>query len=156
MGGFAGIFKGLIGGDPVKSIGDLIGQFHVSPEQKAQMQQAAQELELRRDEVTAARDEALAEIKEKNLESARAMQVAVKSWIPAILAVCITGGLFGLLMILAFHPVPGENSSVLYVMVGALGSGFAAVIGYYFGSSRTGDTITEHLAQIAKGTKGKD
>ena len=156
MGGFAGIFKGLLGGDPVKSVTDLIGEFHMSPDDKAKLQEAAQQLSLQRDEMVAGRDQALAEFKEKNLESARAMQVAVKSWIPAILAVCITGGLFGLLMILAFHPVPGENSSVLYVMVGALGSGFAAVIGYYFGSSRAGDTITEHLAQIAKGTKGKD
>jgi hypothetical protein len=67
MGGFASIFKGLIGGDPVKSISDLIDQFHVSPEQKAQMQQAAQELELKRDEVVAARDQALAELQSKNI-----------------------------------------------------------------------------------------
>jgi len=28
--GFAGIFKGLLGGDPVKSIADIISQFHVA------------------------------------------------------------------------------------------------------------------------------
>lgn len=67
MGGFAEIFKGLIGGDPVKSISDLIDQFHISPEQKAQMQQAAQQLELQRDQLVAARDEALAELQSKNI-----------------------------------------------------------------------------------------
>ena len=67
MGGFAAIFKGLVGGDPLKSIGDLIDQFHLSPEQKAQMQQAAQELEVKRDEIEAARDQALAEIQSRNI-----------------------------------------------------------------------------------------
>jgi holin (3TMs family) len=67
MGGFTQIFKGLVGGDPLKSIGDLINQFHLSPEQKAQMQQAAQELEVKRDEIEAARDEALAQIQSRNI-----------------------------------------------------------------------------------------
>lgn len=67
MGGFAQIFKGLVTGDPLKSIGDLIEQFHLSPEQKAQMQQAAQELEVKRDEIEAARDEALAQIQSRNI-----------------------------------------------------------------------------------------
>ena len=67
MGGFATVFKGLVGGDPIKSIGDLVDEFHLSPEQKAQMQQAASELEERRDEIEAARDEALAEAQSKNI-----------------------------------------------------------------------------------------
>jgi len=69
MGGFAGVFKGLVGGDPVKSISDLIDQFHMSPEQKAQMQQAAAELEAKRDEIEAARDEALAEVQGQNIRA---------------------------------------------------------------------------------------
>jgi Holin of 3TMs, for gene-transfer release len=64
---FAEIFKGLLGGDPVKSIGDLIGQFHLSPEDKAKLQQAAQELEVQRDEIQAARDEALAQLQSANI-----------------------------------------------------------------------------------------
>ena len=64
---FAEIFKGLLGGDPVKSIGDLIGQFHLSPEDKAKLQQATQELEVRRDENEAGRDEALAQIQSQNI-----------------------------------------------------------------------------------------
>jgi hypothetical protein len=69
MGGFAQIFKGLVTGDPVKSIGDLIDQFHLSPEQKAQMQQAAQQLEVQRDEIEAARDEALASVQGQNIRA---------------------------------------------------------------------------------------
>ncbi len=67
--GFGEIFKGLIGGDPVKSLGDLIDQFHMSPEQKAQLQQAAQELELKREEIETARDQALTDIQGQNIRA---------------------------------------------------------------------------------------
>lgn len=69
MGGFIQIFKGLVSGDPLQSIGALIDQFHLSPEQKAQVQQAAQELEVQRDQIEAARDEALAEIQGQNIRA---------------------------------------------------------------------------------------
>ncbi len=65
MGGFAGIFKGLLGGDPVKGITSIIEEFHLSPEQKAQLQQAAQELEVKREEIEAARDQAITELQVK-------------------------------------------------------------------------------------------
>jgi hypothetical protein len=69
MGAFTQIFRGLVSGDPLKSINDLIDQFHLSPEQKAQMQQAAQALENQRDQIEAARDEALAEIQGQNIRA---------------------------------------------------------------------------------------
>ncbi|MGH9432533.1 MAG: hypothetical protein ACRD3T_13410 [Terriglobia bacterium] len=155
MGGFATIFKGLIGGDPVKSIGDLIDQFHISPEQKAQMQQAAQQLELQRDQLVAGRDEALAEIREKNVESARSMQVSVRSFIPPLLGLLVTLGFFGLLYWMAMREIPATNKDVLNIMLGSLGTAWVAVIGYYFGSSSGSDRKTELLAGAAPAkTKG--
>jgi Holin of 3TMs, for gene-transfer release len=59
--------RGLFGGDPVKSLTGLIDEFHLSPEDKAKLQQAAQELEVRRDEIEAARDEALAQLQSANI-----------------------------------------------------------------------------------------
>ena len=67
MSSLVDIFKGFVGGDPIKSVSDLIDQFHLSPEQKAQMQQAAGELEEKRTEIEAARDEALADVQSKNI-----------------------------------------------------------------------------------------
>jgi Holin of 3TMs, for gene-transfer release len=64
---FADIFKGLFGGDPVKSISGLIDEFHLTPEAKAQLQQAAQDLEVRREEIEAARDQALAQLQSANI-----------------------------------------------------------------------------------------
>ena len=65
--GFADIFEGLFGGDPVKSIADIIGQFHLSPEDRMKFQQAAQQLELNRDEIEAARDHALAALQSQRV-----------------------------------------------------------------------------------------
>ncbi|MGH7868787.1 MAG: hypothetical protein ACREP9_14430, partial [Candidatus Dormibacteraceae bacterium] len=135
-----------IGGDPVKSIGDLIDQFHISPEQKAQMQQAAQQLELQRDQLVAGRDQALAEINEKNIESARSMQVSVRSSIPPLLGLLVTLGFFGLLYWMAMREIPAANKDVLNIMLGSLGTAWVAVIGYYFGSSSGSDRKTELLA----------
>lgn len=149
MGGFAAIFKGLVGGDPVKSIGDLIDQFHLSPEQKAQMQQAAQELEVQRDQIEAARDEALADIAEKNVESSRAMQVAVKSVLPPLLALVVTVGFFGLLYLLIFRPIPASSHDIIIAMVGVLGAAWGAVVNYYFGSSSGSAEKTTALTSVA-------
>ncbi len=65
--GFTDIFKGLLGGDPIKGITSIIEEFHLSPEDKAKLQQAAQELEVKRQEIEAARDRALTEIQSKNI-----------------------------------------------------------------------------------------
>jgi len=92
MGAFTQIFKGLVGGDPLKSISDLIDQFHLSPEQKAQMQQAAQELEVQRDEIEAARDEALTEIQGQNIRAETQSEDAyVRRARPTFLYVMILG-----------------------------------------------------------------
>ena len=64
---FTDIFKGILGGDPIKSISGLIEEFHLSPEQKAEIQQRVQELELKRDEIEAARDQAVTEIQHENI-----------------------------------------------------------------------------------------
>ena len=154
MGGFLNVFKGLLGGDPIKSIGDLIDQFHMSPEQKAQLQQAAQQLEVQREAIQAARDEALAELVEKNVESARSMQVSVKSTLPPLLALTVSVGFFGLLYLLIFRTVPEGSQQVLYAMVGVLGAAWTAIVNYYFGSSQGTADKTEALTQIAK-TTGK-
>ena len=61
--------KGFLTGDPIKSITDLIAQFHASPEMKAQMEQAAQAMELQREQIEAARDQALDDIAGQNIRA---------------------------------------------------------------------------------------
>lgn len=69
MGAFATIFKELVGGDPVAGITSLIDQFHLSPEQKAALQQQAAQLELQREQIQAARDQALADVQGQNIRA---------------------------------------------------------------------------------------
>ena len=99
MGAFTQIFKGLVTGDPVKSIGDLIDQFHMSPEQKAQLQQAAQELEVQRDQIEAARDEALATLQSKNIMAESTSEdTFVRRARPSFLYVMIIGIAFSIIV----------------------------------------------------------
>jgi hypothetical protein len=99
MGAFTQIFKGLVTGDPIKSIGDLIDQFHMSPEQKAQLQQAAQTLEVQRDQIEAARDEALAALQSKNISAETPGDDAfVRRARPSFLYVMIAGIAFSIIV----------------------------------------------------------
>jgi hypothetical protein len=63
------IVKAFLTGDPIKSINDLVAQFHASPEMKAQMEQAVQAMELKRDQIEAARDQALDDIAGQNIRA---------------------------------------------------------------------------------------
>lgn len=97
--GFADIFKGLFGGDPVKGIADIIGQFHLSPEDKVKFQQAAQELELSREEIEAARDQALAAMQSQNITAETQSDDAyVRRARPTFLYVIILGMFWSLIV----------------------------------------------------------
>lgn len=69
MAGLTDIVKGFLTGDPIKSISDLIAQFHASPEMKAQMEQATQAMELQREQIEAARDQAIADVAGQNIRA---------------------------------------------------------------------------------------
>lgn len=69
MAGFIDIFKSIVTGDPLQGIRDLIGEFHLSPEDKAKLQTAASELDLRRDQIIADREKALADIQGQNIRA---------------------------------------------------------------------------------------
>ena len=66
-------------------------------------------------------------------KSARDMQAATKSSIPAILAVFVTTGFFGILTALMMGYA--QKSDELMIMLGSLGTAWTGIIGFYFGSS---------------------
>ena len=66
-------------------------------------------------------------------KSARDMQAATKSTIPAILAVFVTAGFFSILTALMMGYA--QKSDELMIMLGSLGTAWTGIIGFYFGSS---------------------
>ncbi|NTU67957.1 MAG: hypothetical protein HGB02_03645 [Chlorobiaceae bacterium] len=67
--------------------------------------------------------------------SARQREIAIKDRTPAILALVLTVGFFGLLGWMMQAAPPDGSRDLLNIMLGALGAGFSMMLAYYYGSS---------------------
>jgi hypothetical protein len=54
---------------------------------------------------------------------------------PAILAYVLTGGFFGLLLLLNFHAPPDANLAILNIVLGGLGTAWLGAMAYFFGAT---------------------
>lgn len=72
----------------------------------------------------------------QNTADARAMQIAVKSHTPDILAVIIVTGFFGILLAMMMGLLTVSDQQALLILLGSLSAGFGAVLNFFFGSSR--------------------
>jgi hypothetical protein len=77
--------------------------------------------------------------------SARLMQTNTKSYIPAILAIFVTIGFFGILY--ALMSGYATKSDELMIMLGSLGTAWTGIIAFYFGSSAGSQRKDELLHQ---------
>jgi len=75
-----------------------------------------------------------AELAFKDVDSARQMQIATHSKMPAVLTVMVTVGFFGILSLLFFHPELKGNEIVM-VMVGQLSAVWAGCVTFYTGTT---------------------
>ncbi|CAB3733401.1 hypothetical protein [Paraburkholderia rhynchosiae] len=89
----------------------------------------------------------MARIETSDRAGARAMAIANGDWVPKVLAMTVTAGFFGILLLMAFQPLPGVNKDLVNVIVGALGTAWISIIGYYFGTSVGSMRKTELLAK---------
>lgn len=139
----AGLGKVLgIDGATQKDITKVIEQGKMTPEQIAEINKL--ELEFKQHEADLGFK--YKELEFKDDDSARQMQIATKSNIPAILAIAVTVGFFGILGLMIFDKslVPSEP---LLVMLGSLGTAWTMIIGFYFGSSHGSQAKDALLAQ---------
>jgi hypothetical protein len=87
----------------------------------------------------------LAKLHTENTKSARDMQVETKSRTPEILSFVVTFGFFGVLAyMLTMESKPGES---LLIMLGSLGTAWAAIVNFWFGSTAGSSRKTELLSQ---------
>jgi hypothetical protein len=70
----------------------------------------------------------------QDVDSARKMQIATNSKMPAVLTVLVTLGFFGVLSLLFFHPELKGNEIVM-VMVGQLSAVWAGCVAFYTGTT---------------------
>lgn len=85
----------------------------------------------------------------QNTADARAMQIAVKSRTPDILAVIIVTGFFGILITMMMGLLTATDQQALLILLGSLSAGFGAVLNFFFGSSRGSQNKDVLLANSA-------
>jgi hypothetical protein len=120
---------------------DVISSGKLTAEQVASIQLA--ELELKKQAQSMNLD--FAKLMAEDKKSARDMQIATKSWIPALLAVFVTVGFFGILLGLMTEHF--KTSDALMLMLGSLATAWTGVMAFYFGSSASSQAKTELLAK---------
>lgn len=150
---------GPLGGAAVGAVADALGLSDkteasikaalsgVTPEQMLSLKNADQAFSVKMQELGYANMEKLAALAVDNTKDARAMQIQTRSQIPAVLAILITVGFFGILIGMLSGKLTSTDNQALLIMLGALGAAWGAVVNFFFGSSHDSGRKTELLAQ---------
>jgi len=148
----------MIGGPFGAAAGKLVGQVLLGNEdaseaeiEKALAQATPEQLvELRRVDADYKTKMAELGIDEQKIaamdrDSARQREMVTKDKIPAVLALLLTFGFFGVLAMMMLYPIQQGTQGVIEVMLGSLGTAWISVITYYFGSSYGSQIKTQLL-----------
>ena len=73
----------------------------------------------------------------RDVQHAREREMTLRDHTPAALAACITAGLFAIIFLLIFVPLPQDSMNIVNIMLGSLSTAWMTVISYYFGSVKT-------------------
>lgn len=82
-------------------------------------------------------------------DSARRMQSAKPSPIPALLTCFVVGAFTTTLVLLLRFDVPATNRDIVVYMIGQLSGGFTSALAFWLGTTRDSGRKTELLAQSA-------
>ena len=89
----------------------------------------------------------LEELNSADRKDARAMQVAVRSWVPAALSAIVTVGYFGILIGImgSWLHISGDSQALL-ILLGGLSTGWGVIMSFRFGTTSDSGHKTELLA----------
>jgi hypothetical protein len=130
-----------------EGISTAIATGFADPAQRAALIQAEQNFQAQMAELGYRDAEALAATAASDRANARQREMSIKDKIPAILSIAITCGFFGVLGYMLLRPIPPTGHDAMLLMLGSLSTAWAAVVGYYFGSSAGSAQKTDLLAQ---------
>jgi F0F1-type ATP synthase membrane subunit c/vacuolar-type H+-ATPase subunit K len=114
------------------------------------MKQAEQQFQLDAQKLGYEHAEQIEKLGEQDRENARNREILVRDKVPAILAIGVTLGFFGLLGAMLWFSPPASNKDLLNIMLGSLGTAWIAIIGYYFGSSKGSDDKNQIISNLSK------
>ncbi len=121
-----------------------------NPEVLLALKKVDADLQMRLAEMGYDSEEKILGLQNADRSDARAREIAVRDRTPAYLAGFVTAGFFALLAALVFKAVPEGSQTILNIMVGALGTAWAGIVSYYFGSSSGSAAKTAIIADQAK------
>lgn len=121
-----------------------------TPEQMLALKQADQGFALQMQELGFKDVESLEAIAAGDRKDARAMQVANRSNVPAMLSGLITLGFFGILVGMMLGYLKTSESQALLLLLGSLSTAWGCVVSFWFGTTHSSSQKTEIIAQQAK------
>ena len=134
-----------IGIDP-KDVQSTISEGKLTSEQIMLLKQAEIDMASRAQEMGLD----FAKLNVEDRKSAREMQAETRSYLPAILAIAVTLGFFGILVGMMLEGF--KTSEALMIMLGSLGTAWTGIIAFYFGSS-AGSQAKDDLLHKSSPTK---
>ena len=121
---------------------DMIASNKLSAEQIAQVKLAEIELQKQAQELGLNFEK----LQVEDRKSAREMQTATRSLMPSVLAILVTAGFFGILVLMFFGQVDSNNPALL-MMLGSLGTAWTGMMAFFFGSSASSQAKTDLLSK---------
>ena len=117
-----------------------------TPEQMLALKKADQDFSLQMQALGFKQVTDLESIAAGDRKSAREMQVANRSIVPALLTCFVVGAFTATLILLLKLDVPATNRDIVVYMIGQLSGGFTSALAFWLGTTRESGRKTEMLS----------